>query len=87
MTILNNLNNINNIRISLSSFSKINKLESIIDYDCQSQKCFDCSNKLKFNNKKIININNFELEINNKKINYLTYYTNPFQVVRTHKMT
>jgi hypothetical protein len=71
-----NLTNINNLRMNLSSFSKIYELKNYIKLDSK----FNFNENLRLNNKKIININNFEFKINNKKIKYSTIYTNPFSI-------
>jgi len=79
---MSNIKKQNEIRINLSSFSTICKLKKIIKFDSKLKKIIKFDSKLNkhinLNNKKIININNFELKINNKKVNYSTYYTNPY---------
>ena len=64
---MNKLIKINNFREKYSSHSNIFNLEGSEYYFCKY-----------INNNKIININNFDLKIKNKKIKYSTYYTNPF---------
>lgn len=73
----------NDIRINISSFSKISKLKKNIKFDSKfsNHNNLNLSNlNLNLNNDKIININNFELKINDKKIKYSTYYTNPYMI-------
>ena len=64
---MNKLIKINNFREKYSSHSNIFNPEGSEYYFCKY-----------VNNNKIININNFDLKIKNKKIKYSTYYTNPF---------
>ena len=64
---MNKLIKINNFREKYSSHSNIFNPDSIDYQFCKY-----------INNNKIININNFELKIKNKKIKYSTFYTNPF---------
>lgn len=67
----------NDMRINLSSFSKIFQLKKYLKLN----QGLNNSKKYIFNNKKIININNFEFYINKKKVKFTTYYTNPFNVI------
>jgi hypothetical protein len=71
---MSNIKKLNDMRIYISSFSKICKLEKIIKFDSKLNSYRD----FELDNTKTININNFELEINQKKFKYSTYYTNPF---------
>lgn len=73
---MSNIKKQNDMRVNLSSFSNIFQLKKYIKLNQN----LNISDKCILNNNKIININNFEFEINNKKIKYSTYYTNPFNV-------
>lgn len=67
----------NDMRINLSSFSKIFQLTKYLKLNSNNY----ILNYI-LNNNKIININNFEFIINNKKkVKFSTYYTNPFNVL------
>lgn len=66
----------NDMRINLSSFSKIFQLKKYLKLN----QGLNNSKKYILNNKKIININNFEFVINKKKVKFTTYYTNPFNL-------
>lgn len=73
---MSNIKKQNDVRINLSSFSKMFQLKKYIKLN---KNLINTSGYL-LNNKKLININNFEFEINKKKVKYSTYYTNPFNV-------
>ena len=64
---MSNIININNFRIKISSHNEI--FDNIKSYD-----------NINFNNDKIINLNNFQINIKEKKINYTTFYTNPYKI-------
>ena len=66
---MNKMIKINNFREKYSSHSNIFVPECIKYHFCKY-----------INNNKIINVNNFNLKINNKKIKYSTFYTNPYKL-------
>ncbi len=62
---MSKLNEINNLRIKMSSHKDIFTFENTKNFKT-------------INNSKIINLNNFDLLIDNKIIKYSLYYTNPY---------
>ena len=68
---VNNITIIDNFRIKFSSYSNI--------YNISNNKFNNI-----FNNNKIVNINNFRLQLENKIINYSLIYTNPYLIEKKY---